>query len=224
MADSQTYPTWAQPAADDQANVLDPVASAAAEARRRAAEGYTTADFRKELKRSKRRRGWKRFFIALVIVIALIAAAIAAVFALFSVNQVNYDTMEPVLQSGQTVVSNKDANVATGDVIAYRDGATIVFGRVVAKPGNWVTVMDDGTLIISDEQLDDQSAKAYVQSASSKVRTSRQVPSESYFVLGDSENATLNSVANGDNYVDSSKIIGKALYKVWPIANFGPVL
>ena len=227
MSDSQfppvIEPASAQLSPSEQDSQREAIANAAAEARRRAVEGYTTADFRTELKRSKRRRAWRRFGIVVVVIVALIAAAVAAVLLLFSVNQVSYSTMEPVLQDGQVVVSNKGGDVSNGDAVAYRDGATITFGRIVAEPGNWVNILDDGTLVISDEELDDAAASRYAGSGAD-VKVSRQIPSDSYFVLGDSENATISSIANGNNLVSADAIIGKSLYKVWPIANIGPVL
>ena len=227
MADVQAYSATAQHAASGwgAAPMGSPeaIASAAAEARRRAAQGFTTSDFRLELKRTKRARAWKRFGIVIGVIAALVAAAAVTVILVFSVNQVNSSSMVPVLQEGQMVVSNKSTDLGTGDVLAYRDGDAVTFGRVIAKPGNWVNILSDNTLVVSDVMLDNSTAKNYA-SSNAPVKVSRQVPSDSYFVLGDSEIATIAGVANSQGFVKIDQVIGKSLFKIWPISNIGAIV
>ena len=109
MADSQATPTielqtppnWSGSLAETPEGRREQIAGAADEARRHVEEGFTTADLRKELKRSKRNRAWKRFGIVLGVIVALIAAAAVAVVVFCSVNPVNSDAMAPTLQNGR---------------------------------------------------------------------------------------------------------------------------
>ena len=224
MADSQATPTielqtppnWSGSLAETPEGRREQIAGAADEARRHVEEGFTTADLRKELKRSKRNRAWKRFGIVLGVIVALIAAAAVAVVVFCSVNPVNSDAMAPTLQNGQLVVSSKDASLSKGDVFAYRDGDKVVFGRVVAEPGSWINIMKDGTLFVTESSLD-------ASSSNSKVKIARQVPSDSYYVFGDAEDATISGLANSEDFVTTDQVIGKSLFKVWPITSFGPI-
>ena len=219
----QEPPNGAGSLPETSASRLEQIAGAADEARRHAEEGFTTADLREELKRSKRTRAWKRFGIVLGVIVVLVAAAAIAAAVFYSVNQVNSDSMAPTLQQGQLVVSSKDANLSKGDVFAYRDGDEVVFGRVVAGPGNWVNIMNDGTLSVTEASLGSSSSSGAVQS-NNKVKITRQVPSDSYYVFGDAEKATMSGLANAEDFVAADQIIGKSLFTIWPIANMGPVL
>jgi len=218
----QTPPNWAGSFEEAPAGRREQIASAADEARRHVEEGFTTADLRKELKRSKRDRAWKRLGIVLGIIVALIAAAAVAVVVFCSVDQVNSDSMAPTLQNGQLVVSSKDASLSRGDVFAYRDGDEVVFGRVIAEPGSWINIMNDGTLFVTEASLGNPSSSGTAQS-SSKVKITRQVPPGSYYVFGDAEDATISGLANAEDFVTTDQVIGKTLFKVWPASSFGPV-
>ena len=227
MADSQAMsaielqapPSWAESLAGAPADQLGQIAGAADAARRHVEEGFTTADLRKELKRSKRNRAWKRFGVVLGILVALVAAAVVAVMVFCSVDRVDSDSMAPTLQNGQFVVSSKDKNVSNGDVFAYRSGDEVVFGRVVAGPGSWINIMENGTLFVTDDSLGNSSSGSSTQS--SKVKISRQVPPGSYYVFGDAESATIDGLANAEDFVTTDQIIGKSFFKVWPIAEIG---
>ena len=229
MADSQatstielqTPPNWAGSLAGAPAGTREQIADAANAARRHVEEGFTTADLRNELKRSKRSRAWKRFGIVLGVLVALIAAAAIAVVVFCSVNQVNSDSMAPTLRNGQFVVSSKDTSLSRGDAFAYRDGDEIVFGRVVAEPGSWVNIMNDGTLFVTEASLGNSSSGT--NQTSNKVKITRQVPPDSYYVFGDAEGATISGLANAEDFVMTDQVIGKTLFKVWPITSFGPV-
>ena len=228
MADSQATPTielqtppnWAGSLAAAPAE-REQIAGAADEARRHVEEGFTTDDLRNELKRSKRSRTLKRLGIVIGVLVALIAAAAVAVAVFCSVNQVNSDTMAPTLRDGQLVVSSKDASLSRGDVFAYRDGDGVAFGRVAAEPGSWVNIMNDGTLFVTEASLGNSSSGA--NQTSNKVKITRQVPPDSYYVLGDAEDATISGLANAEDFVMTDQVIGKTLFKVWPITSFGPV-
>lgn len=229
MADSQVTPTielqtppnWAGSLVEAPAGMREQIGGAADEARRHVEEGFTTADLRNELKRSKRSRAWKRFGIVLGVLVALIVAAAVAVVVFCSVNQVNSDSMAPTLQNGQLVVSSKDASLSRGDAFAYRDGDEVVFGRVIAEPGSWVNIMNDGTLFVTEASLGNSSSGA--NQTSNKVKITRQVPPDSYYVFGDAEGATISGLANAEDFVMTDQVIGKTLFKVWPITSFGPV-
>ena len=130
--------------------------------------------------------------------------------------------MAPTLQQGQLVVSSKNANLSKGDVLAYRDGNEVVFGRVVAEPGSWVNIMNDGSLSVTEASLDSSSSSGAAQS-NNKVKITRQVPADSYYVFGDAESATMSGLANAEDFVTADQVIGKSLFTIWPITNVGPV-
>lgn len=184
---------------------------------------YSSADFRAELARSRRARK-RRIVLAVVIVIVVVALAAAAVAVLTS-HKVADASMEPVLSEGQAVLVIPADTFESGMVVAYAASETsdeVRFGRVVALSGNWVSIASDGTVAVSEVQLTAETAKS-VFGANASTATSLQVPEGSYYVLGDAESATLTGLQTGEDFIAGSRIAGRALLSVWPLASFGLV-
>ena len=183
---------------------------------------FSAADYRNELARVKRVR--KRN-VVLIVLLVLIAAGIAAFVFLTgaSATTVKSTSMAPVLAEGECVITVKAGEVRTGSVVAYRDSAgELQFGRVVAEPGDWVSVAPDGTVAVSEEALSVESAKNVFGTGLSGV-TTRVVPDGSYYVLGDAENATADGLSTSQDFVASDQVVGKPVARVWPITSVGLV-
>lgn len=195
------------------------IAHSARLAKQRAKEGYTTADLTKELKRSKMRRTLAHVGITLLVIAALVAAAAVAVANLFSINNVESAEMAPALNTGHVALSEKNPNLARGDVFAYRDGTMVRYSRVIAEPNVWVNIMSDGTLLISDEQLEASNKRSSDTKEGISVLISRQIPSGTYYVLGDAQTATVDGLMEGTDFITSDQIIGKTLMRIWPLQN-----
>lgn len=184
---------------------------------------FTAADFRREIERVRRAR---RRNIALVVIAILlvVAAAAAAIFAFgVTARTVNDSDMEPVMSEGQSVLTVNAGEIRSGAVVAFHDdGEELRFGRVVAEPGDWVSVSPDGTVAVSDGALSAESA-ANVFGANAGSVTARAVPDNAYYVLGDAEDATVNGLTSEADFVNADQVVGQALVKVWPITSVGLV-
>ena len=179
---------------------------------------FSAADYRRELARVKRVR--KRN-VALVILAALIIAAGVAFVVLSGAtpHTVSDSSMAPVLSEGEHVITVNAREIRTGSVVAYHDeNGDVQFGRVVAEPGDWVSVGADGTVAVSEEALSVDSAKNVFGTGYDSV-TTRIVPDDSYYVLGDAEDATVAGLSNASDFVSDDQVVGEALAKVWPITS-----
>lgn len=184
---------------------------------------FTAADFRREIERVRRAR--RRNIALIVIAILLVVAALAVAVFMFGVSArtVNGSDMEPVMSEGQAVLTTRANDIRSGTVVAYHDGGgELQFGRVVAEPGDWVSVSPDGTVAVSDSALSTESAANVFGANASKV-TTREVPESSYYVLGDAEDATVNGLTSEADFINADQVVGQALVKVWPITSVGLV-
>ncbi len=184
---------------------------------------YTAADYRNELTRARKARRRKILLVVFLVLVLVGAAAAAILHFGASARAVSDGAMEPVMSQGHAVVTVKAHELKTGHVVAYHDGSgDVKFGRIVAEPGNWVSVSPDGTVAVSEEALTTDSANGVFGSNASSI-TTREVPDDSYYVLGDAEDATPSGLTTESDFVSNDAIEGKAVATVWPITSLSLV-
>jgi signal peptidase I len=86
----------------------------------------------------------------------------------------------------------------------------------------WVEIEDDGNVYVNDRLLDEK----YVKNKSLgevDIEFPYQVKEDTYFVLGDQRKTSIDSRNSEIGSIAKENIIGKILFKVWPINRFGIV-
>ena len=102
-----------------------------------------------ELKRVQYRKRYRtvlRSTIYTLITVAAIAVLVATLW--MPVLQIYGSSMTPTLSDGNIVVSVKNGNFQSGDIIAFYYNNKILIKRVIAGPGDWVNIEDDGTCLL----------------------------------------------------------------------------
>ena len=192
--------------------------------KKRTPESLTSEEVRKELKRvqSKHRfHGVIRSTVYTLIVVAAIAVLVATLW--MPVLQTFGDSMTPTLNDGQIVISLKSGEFGTGDVIAFYYNNKILIKRLIAGPGDWVNIDEDGHVYVNGEELIepyvDELAFGYCD-----IQLPYQVPDERYFVIGDHRSVSLDSRSTSVGCVASEQIVGRIVFRVWPVKEFGPLV
>ena len=155
--------------------------------------------------------------LALAVVIFLAARSTIQTF------YVLMSSMEPNFNEGQRLVVNKAVyffgEPERGDVIIFEapNGFNEDFiKRVIGLPGDTVEIKG-GAVHINGVELDEP----YIKSPPAYTMPPREVPDDSYFVLGDNRNNSNDSHNNW--YVPRDNIIGKAWLSTWPPDAWGTV-
>ncbi len=184
---------------------------------------FTTADFEAELAHEKYKRSFAysvRSTIYVLIVVAAIAILVAVL--LLPVLQIFGNSMTPTLAEGNFVVSVKGSELKTGDIIAFYYNNKILVKRVIANSGDWVDIDKDGTLYINNQKVEEP----YVSEPSigiCDIKLPYQVPESRIFVMGDHRNVSVDSRTKAIGCVAEEQIVGKIVFCVWPLSNFGAV-
>ena len=131
-------------------------------------------------------------------------------------------SMKPSLEPGQRLlvskISYRVGEPQQGDVIVFLppNDDTDYIKRIIGLPGDTVEV-DDMTVYVNGVALDEP----YINSAPQYHVNEKQVPADSYFVLGDNRNNS-NDSHNGW-FAEDDAVVGKAWLSVWPPDRWGLV-
>ena len=171
------------------------------------------------VKYKQRYRGVLKSTIYTLITVAAVAVLVATLW--LPVLQIYGSSMTPTLQDGEIVFSVKTADLEQGDVIAFYYNNKILVKRVVAGPGDWVDISPEtGNVFINDILLEEP----YLQEKSfgdADIEFPYQVPDGKLFVMGDHRSTSVDSRHIAVGCVAEEQIVGKIVFRVWPLDQFG---
>lgn len=178
-----------------------------------------------ELKRVLYLKRFSRIFrstVAILITVAAVAVLVATLF--LPVLRIFGTSMTPTLTEDDIVVSIKGVDLKQGDILSFYYNNRILVKRVIAFPGDWVDIDDAGNLYVNGELLDEpylsENSKARGEC---DINLPYQVPDGRIFVCGDHRATSVDSRSSTVGCVAEEQIVGKIVYRVWPIKRFGSV-
>ena len=183
----------------------------------------STAQLEEELNRVKYKRRYHtvlRSTIYTLITVAAIAILVATLW--LPVLQIYGNSMTPTLQDGEIIFSMKTSNLEPGDIVAFYYNNKILVKRVIAGPGDWVNLDEDGTVYINEIKLEEPylAEKAY---GDTDIELPYQVPDGKIFVMGDHRSTSVDSRNTAVGCVAQEQIVGKIIFRVWPLNRLGGV-
>lgn len=183
----------------------------------------TVQQLEAELKREKYRgRYWKmlRGTVAVLVVVAATAVLISNL--LLPILRIYGSSMTPTLVNGNIVAAVRNGTYQRGDIIAFYYNNKILVKRVIGMPGEWVDIDENGTVTIDGEPLEEPylTEKALGEC---DIELPYQVPEGRYFVMGDHRSVSSDSRSSQVGCVSEEQIVGKLLFRLWPLDEIGPI-
>lgn len=177
------------------------------------------AELQREQYKSKYSRVLRSTFFSLLVVIAV---AVLVVILVMPVLQINGTSMTETLQDGDIVVAMNGSHYETGDVIAFYYNNNILVKRVIASAGDWVDIDEDGNVYVNKQLLNEPyvSEKALGEC---DLKFPFQVPDSRCFVMGDHRATSIDSRSTTIGCISEDKVVGKILFRVWPLPALGRV-
>lgn len=175
-----------------------------------------------ELKRERYKHRYRSVLKSTVYTLITVAAIAVLVATLWlPVLQIYGSSMTPTLQDGEIVFSVKTVDLEQGDIIAFYYNNKILVKRVIAGPGDWVNICPKtGNVFINDILLEEP----YLQEKSfgdADIELPYQVPDGKIFVMGDHRSTSVDSRHIIVGCVAEEQIVGKIVFRVWPLDQFG---
>lgn len=175
---------------------------------------------RRRLRYKRRYNRTLRSTVAILIVVAALAVLAATLW--MPVLRVYGSSMAPTLHNGEILVSVKTKDFSSGDIIAFYHGNKLLIKRYIAGPSDYVNVDEDGNVSVNGTRLDEPylAEKAYGEA---DIEFPYQVPDQRYFVMGDNRSVSIDSRSSIVGCIAGDQIVGKVVFRVWPLSAFGPL-
>lgn len=181
----------------------------------------TKEELEKELQREKYKLKYKKTLkstiYALIIVIAVSSLLSTLLFPVLEIYGVS---MSPTLTQGDIVLCVKKSKLEHGDIIAFYYNNKILIKRVIGVSSDWIKIDKEGNVYVNDTLIEEP----YVKEKSygeTDIEYPYQVPEDSYFVLGDDRESSIDSRNRVIGTISKEYIIGKIIFKLLPIKKIG---
>ena len=183
----------------------------------------TSTQIKAELAHERYKRRYRSALRSTIYGLMAVAAAAVLIATLVTpVLKIYGSSMAPTMEEGNIVVALKGSNFEQGDIVAFYYNNKILVKRVIAGPGEWVTVDEDGNVYVNNVKLNEP----YLTEKSlgdSNITYPYQVPADRWFVMGDHRSTSVDSRNTAVGCVADETIVGRIVWNVWPLDQFGQV-
>ena len=124
--------------------------------------------------------------------------------------------MEPTLSDGDIIVLEKTNQYKPGDLCGLYWQNKLLLKRVIALPGSYVDIDQDGNVTIDGQALEEP----YLTEKSlgeCDITFPYQVPDGKLFVMGDHRATSIDSRSSAVGCIDKTQIVGRAVLRIWPL-------
>ena len=138
-------------------------------------------------------------------------------------------SMENTLHNGDNLIVDKLSyrfhDPERFDIIVFPfqfQDNTYYIKRIIGLPGETVQIMDDGSVYINGEKLEENYGMEVIKPETiGRAAEPIELGDDEYFVMGDNRNNSSDSRTDMVGNITRENIIGKAWLRIWPVSDFG---
>ena len=138
-------------------------------------------------------------------------------------------SMENTLHNGDNLIVDKLSyrfhDPERFDIIVFPfqfQDNTYYIKRIIGLPGETVQIMDDGSIYINGEKLEENYGMEVIKPETiGRAAEPIELGDDEYFVMGDNRNNSSDSRTDMVSNITRENIIGKAWLRIWPVSDFG---
>ena len=143
--------------------------------------------------------------------------------------EVERASMENTLHNGDNLIVDKLSyrfhDPERFDIIVFPfqfQDNTYYIKRIIGLPGETVQIMDDGSIYINGEKLEENYGMEVIKPETiGRAAEPIELGDDEYFVMGDNRNNSSDSRTDMVGNITRENIIGKAWLRIWPVSDFG---
>lgn len=171
-----------------------------------------------KINQRKEIRTTAKHVVSVLIVVAAISVLLSTMF--FPILKVSGVSMEPTLENGQVIVLEKSGKFETGDLIGFYYQNKILLKRVIGQAGDYIDMDASGNVYVNSVKIDEPYIKELAL-GDCEITFPYQVPDGKIFVLGDNRAKSVDSRSNLIGCVSEEQIVGRVIFRIWPLNSFG---
>lgn len=137
-----------------------------------------------------------------------------------------YDTLEDNDNLWVSKISYLLGDPERFDIVVFPvdDEGTYYIKRIIGMPGERIRIDIDGTIYINDQPLDeDYGYETISPKTIGRADEDIILGEDEYFVMGDNRNGSLDSRFDEVGNIERERLIGKAVFRIWPLSKFGKI-
>ena len=178
---------------------------------------------REELAREESRHNFRKTVWNVMAALIVVAAiAVLVVTRLFVLVRVNGNSMEPALLDGDVLFVLQTKELNKGDIAGFYYGGKVLLKRTIGDPGDIIEIDREGNVSVNGEELEEP----YLTEKNlgkCELEFPYEVPEELTFVLGDNRAVSIDSRIKAIGCIEEDQILGKAVFRAWPLDRIGSV-
>ncbi len=138
---------------------------------------------------------------------------------------VSGDSMKPNLHNGELLLERKigynSTNIKRFDIVVIKEGKEEIIKRIIGLPEEHISYKNN-KLYVNDKVLEENFDFRKTNDFNlEEICSCNSIPEGKYLVLGDNRPISKDSRMIG--LIDEKDILGKAVYRIWPISKFGNI-
>ncbi|MBQ8192499.1 MAG: signal peptidase I [Bacilli bacterium] len=136
-------------------------------------------------------------------------------------------SMEPNLEDGNLLlvrkISYNSSSIERFDIVVVKDGKDEIIKRIIGLPGDHISYKNN-KLYVNDTLVEEPFLSRETKDFNlEEICSCSSIPEGKYLVLGDNRPVSSDSRDKEKGLIDEKNIIGKAIYRIWPIPSFGSI-
>ena len=138
---------------------------------------------------------------------------------------VSGDSMKPNLNNNELLLVRKigynESSIKRFDIVVINGEDEEIIKRIIGLPGEHISYKNN-KLYVNDEVMQENFTFRDTNDFNlEEICTCSTIPEGKYLVLGDNRPISKDSRLIG--LIDEKDIVGKAIYRIWPISKFGSI-
>lgn len=183
----------------------------------------TIEELEAEINRKKHKQN-QHHLMRNAIYVLIVVAAVTSLISIFFVRALKTfgSSMTPTLEDGDIVAVYLTDEAEPGQLVAFYFNNKLIIKRVIALGGSVVDMDEAGNVFVDGSPLEEPylAEKALGEVS---VEFPFTVPDGQYFVLGDNRITSTDSRSSIIGCVDPDNMLGRVVFKVWPLDDFGKI-